>query len=112
MKQIKQDKAIDVSGATPLFFADDSAELSEENKQKIDASVKSFEDAQKNKILILAYNFDDGQDVFKKKRQSLNRAIEIRSYLLNQGYKNFSIKVVNVTDDNTKRNLVEINEIK
>ena len=49
---------------------------------------------------------------FKKKRQSLDRAIAVRSYLLSKNYKNFSIKVVNVTDDDSKKNLVEIEEIK
>ena len=48
----------------------------------------------------------------KKEKLSLDRATEIRSLLLNKGYKNFSIKVINVTDDAEKRNLVEIEEIK
>lgn len=65
-----------------------------------------------NKIAIMAYNYDNGQDVFRKKRQSLNRAIEIRSYLLAKGYKNFSIKVINITDDAARGNVVEIDEIK
>lgn len=95
-----------------ITFEEDSAELSEAHKQQINSIVRSFEDTQKNKILILAYNFDDGQDVFKKKRQSLNRAIEVRSFLLGQGYKNFSIKVINIADDNNKRNVVEIEELK
>lgn len=65
-----------------------------------------------NKIAIMAYNYDNGQDVFRKKRQSLNRADEIRSYLLAKGYKNFSIKVINITDDAARGNVVEIDEIK
>ena len=60
----------------------------------------------------MAYNYDNGEDVFRKKRQSLNRAIEIRSYLLGKGYKNFSIKVINITDDPAKGNVVEIDELK
>lgn len=95
-----------------ISFAQDSFELTESNKEKISNIVNSFEDPKTNKIAILAYNFDNGEDVFKKKRQSLNRAIEVRSYLLGKGYKNFSIKVINITDDAAKGNIVEIDEIK
>lgn len=95
-----------------ISFAQDSFELTESNKEKITSIVNSFEDPKTNKIAILAYNFDNGEDVFKKKRQSLNRAIEVRSYLLGKGYKNFSIKVINITDDAAKGNIVEIDEIK
>lgn len=95
-----------------LYFAEDTYELTPAHKAQVDTIIKGFENMDKNKVLILSYNFDDGQDVFKKKRQSLNRAIEIRSYLLAQGYKNFSIKVINVTDDASKRNRIEIEELK
>lgn len=76
------------------------------------ALINGFEDPQKHKIAIYAYNYDNGENSFKKKKLSLDRATEIRSLLLNKGYKNFSIKVINVTDDAEKRNLVEIEEIK
>lgn len=95
-----------------VFFVDNSYEISPENQQKISAIIAGFENPQKNKIAIYAYNFDNGENSFKKKKLSLDRATEIRSYLLNNGYKNFSIKVINVTDDQEKRNLVEIEEIK
>ena len=49
--------------------------------------------------------------VFRKKRMSLNRAVEIRSYLLGKGYKNFSIKVINVNEAD-KNNLVTVVELK
>lgn len=94
-----------------LYFDADDAPLSDANKQKIDTILSSFVDVNNNKIAILSYNLDDGQEVFKKKRLSLNRAIEIRKYLLEKGYKNFSIKVVNVVDEPNKKNLVEIEEI-
>lgn len=42
---------------------------------------------------------------------SLNRAVEIRSYLLGKGYKNFSIKVINVNEAD-KNNLVTVVELK
>lgn len=64
-----------------IVFAEGSSELDELSKKKIDAIIASFDNAGANKIAIMAYNYDNGQDVFRKKRQSLNRAIEIRSYL-------------------------------
>lgn len=95
-----------------IYFEDDSFVISSENAEKITSLINSFEDPAKHKIAIYAYNFDNGENSFKKKKLSLDRATEIRSLLLNKGYKNFSIKVINVTDDADKRNLVEIEEIK
>ena len=95
-----------------IIFAEGSYELDDVAKEKIDAIIASFDDAKANKIAIMAYNYDNGEDVFRKKRQSLNRAIEIRSYLLNKGHKNFSIKVINITDDAAQGNVVEIDELK
>lgn len=95
-----------------IFFEADDAPLNDANKQRVDEILASFVDAHNNKIAILSYNLDDGQDVFKKKRLSLNRAIEVRKYLLEKDYKNFSIKVVNVVDEPNKKNLVEVEEIK
>ena len=92
-----------------IFFADDSFEISPENADKIISLIETFEDPRKHKIAIYAYNYDNGENTFKKKKLSLDRATEIRSLLLNKGYKNFSIKVINNPE---KRNLVEIEEIK
>ena len=95
-----------------IFFADDSFEISPENADKIISLIETFEDPRKHKIAIYAYYYDNGENTFKKKKLSLDRATEIRSLLLNKGYKNFSIKVINITDNPEKRNLVEIEEIK
>lgn len=100
------------SGGNEIVFDDDSYELDENDKQQIDEIIASFEDAKNNKIAIYAFNLDNGEDVFRKKRLSLNRAIEVRSYLLGRGYKNFSIKVVNITEDNGKSSRVVIEELK
>ncbi|MFR1031165.1 MAG: hypothetical protein ACLSE6_00910 [Alphaproteobacteria bacterium] len=91
----------------PMIF-----EISPENADKIVSLIETFEDPRKHKIAIYAYNYDNGENTFKKKKLSLDRATEIRSLLLNKGYKNFSIKVINITDNPEKRNLVEIEEIK
>ena len=95
-----------------IRFTEGSYEISEENAQKILNLIATFENPQQNKIAIYAYNYDNGENSFKKKKLSLDRATEIRSLLLNKGYKNFSIKVINVTDNPDKGNLVEIEEIK
>lgn len=95
-----------------IFFMPDNDELNEENKQKVDNIISSFENAKENKIAIYSFNLDDGEDSFRKKRISLNRAIAVRSYLLGKGYKNFSIKVVNLDEANGKENSVRIEELK
>ena len=95
-----------------IFFADDSFEISPENADKIISLIEPFGDPRKHKIALSAYHSDNGENTFKKKKLSLDRATEIRSLLLNKGYKNFSIKVINITDNPEKRNLVEIEEIK
>ena len=95
-----------------LKFAPDVAELTPEQQAQIDAIINSFDDAANNKIASLSYNINDGIDAFKKKRLSLNRAVEVRGYLLQQGHKNFSIKVINVEKDSAKANTVEIEELK
>ena len=99
------------SSSEYIVFEDDSITLTEANKQKIDSILVSFNNADSSKISILSYNYDDGQDAFKKKRQSLDRAVEVRAYLLSKGYKNFNnIKVINTNSDMSKKNVVEIKE--
>lgn len=97
---------------TKLTFLPEVDELTPEQQQQIDAAIASFEDALSNKIAIYAYNLDDGVDTFKRKRLSLNRAVAVRSYLLPKGYKNFSIKVVNIDASSGKADTVELEEIK
>ena len=77
----------------------------------IDNIIGKFKDVNSNKIAIYSYNLDDGVDSFRKKRISLNRAVGIRSYLIKQGYKNFSIKVININSGSDKINTVEMEEI-
>lgn len=94
-----------------IKFADDIDELNDAQMLKIDSIVSGYKNEPKNKIAIYSYNFDDGADSFKKKRISLNRAVGIRSYLLKKGYKNFSIKVININSPSDKSNTVELQEI-
>lgn len=95
-----------------IYFADGSDELSDEHKHKLDAIITGFSSPNTNMIAINSYNYDDGTDVFNKKRLSLRRIVAVRSYLLNLGYKNFMPKVINLTDDISKSNIVELEEIK
>ena len=79
-------------------------------KLQLDELVKKFENPVANKILIVAYNYNkDGG--FMSKHIALKRSTGIRSYLLNKGYKNFSIKIIN-TDNPQQKNLTEVSEIK
>ena len=95
-----------------IKFEAEETTLNEAQKAQIDSIIGSFTDASVNKIAIYSYNLDDGVDSFKKKRLSLNRAVEIRSYLLQKGYKNFSIKVLNLDSPSDKINSVELEELK
>ena len=109
-----QEKAQDVEQEAmgTIYFAEDADELTEENKAQIDAIIATFADPNKNKIGIYPYNLENGEDSFRKKRTALNRAIATRSYLLSKGYKNYSIKLVNLTEANGKENSVLIEELK
>ncbi len=95
-----------------LVFALDSDEITEDLQKQIDQIVASFTNPADNKIAIYSYNLEDGVEAFKKKRISLNRAVAIRSYLLPKGYKNFSIKVINIDGSSDKGNTVELEELK
>lgn len=100
------------AAASEIFFTPESDELTNASKAEIDNIINAFENAKENKIAIYSFNLDDGNDSFRKKRISLNRAIAVRSYLLGKGYKNFSIKVVNLDEANGKENSVRIEELK
>lgn len=113
--RISDDEGSDLGVAATenlVLFDADSTELSEDGKAVIEKIVNGFEDVSKNKIGILSYNVDNDEDAFKRKKQSLVRATEVRSYLISLGYKNFSIKIVNVEEGADKANSVEILEVK
>ena len=95
-----------------LTFAESSSDITNENIQKLEKMISTFDADRKKKIIIKAYNYDTGEDSFKHKRVSLNRATAIRSYFLNKGFVNFSIKIINTDSENEYKNTVEIEEIK
>lgn len=94
-----------------LSFAPDSSELSSASLQRLEEAVRTFDPEQKKKISIKAHNYDNGEDSFRKKRISLTRATEVRSWFLNRGFKNFSIRVVNSSTDDENRDTVEFEEL-
>jgi len=104
---IEETAAEEAIGA--FMFEGSSYEVTAAMKQQLDDLVKKFENPVANKILIVAYNYDKDNG-FMSKHICLKRSTGIRSYLLNQGYKNFSIKIIN-TDNPQQRNLVEVSEI-
>lgn len=95
--------------ADVISFVGGISELSAENAARLATIADGFKQPGESKILIYAYNSNDGGNDFKNKRLSLNRAVEIRSYLMTRGYKNFGIKIVN-TDNRGKQNTVEVFE--
>ncbi len=98
--------------AEELYFQEDAEELTQEQKDVLDKLSLSFENPQENKIAIYAYNYVSGEDSFRRKRIALNRAVNIRSYLLSKGYKNYSMKVINIEEKDGKENSVHIEELK
>jgi len=94
-----------------ISFAANSSDLSGDAKSRLEQALKTFDVNRKNKISIKAYNYDNGTDSFLKKRVSLTRATEVRSFFLNQGFKNFSIKVINTTLNDEKKDTVEVEEL-
>lgn len=110
----KAEPAVAVENAlvsNTIVFDGLDAQLSDDNRKQIDEIMATFKDPNNNKISIVAYNVDDGVDTFKKKRLALNHALDVRTYLLDKGYINFSIRVLNVKDETNKLNMVEISEI-
>ena len=95
-----------------LLFAEGESDLTSAQEQQLDSILSNFKDAKNSKIAIVAYNLDNGTDTFLRKRNSLNRAVNIRSYLLKKGYKDYSIKVINVEDGDPRINTVNISERK
>ena len=62
--------------ADVIAFAGGEFELSAENTARLAAIADGFKRPGESKILIYAYNFNDGGNDFKNKRLSLNRAVE------------------------------------
>lgn len=101
-----------VKAGNDLVFVEGESDLTPSQEKQLDSILSNFKDAKNSKIAIVAYNLDDGKDAFLRKRNSLNRAVNIRSYLLGKGYKNYSIKVINVEEGDPRINTVNVSERK
>ncbi len=95
--------------ADTIVFMPGRSDLSSENLEKLAELADGFRQPGSNKIIISAFNYDDGENSFKSKRLNLNRAVAVRSYLMTRGYTNFSIKIIN-TDNQLRKNTAEVTE--
>lgn len=95
-----------------IRFEGEDNTLTDIQKSNLDELVNGLGTNTTARLGIYAFNYEDGQDAFKKKRESLNRALEVRSYLMDKGFRTFSVKVINVNDDSSKKNLIIVEEVK
>lgn len=94
------------NNAAIVVFDNDSDVLSSIITQQLDDFSEQAIKQNPDKILIEAYHYDNGENSFARKRLSLNRAVTVRSYLLNKGHKSFSIKIINTEDKDLQNNTV------
>ena len=92
--------------STSVSFADNSDELNEEIIRRLNLTIEKLGGDYSGKFLIEAYNYDNDGGIFSRKRLSLNRAVAVRSYLLGEGYKSFSIKIINTEDASLRNNVL------
>ena len=109
---ISQPQANQASQTGIITFAPDQSDLNDAQKKIIDDTLASFQNPKVNKMSIISYSISGGENVFQNKRISLNRAVNTRSYLLEKGYKNFSIKIINIEADDDRINTVSLTELK
>ena len=96
----------EIEPVATVAFEDESDLLTRKMQDILNDFSATIEKPDSTKILIEAYHYDNGENTFARKRLSLNRAVNIRSYLLNKGHKSFSIKIINVEDASLRNNAV------
>ena len=89
-----------------LVFDEESAELNAGIVKALTELTGRIETENPGKITIEAYNYDDGEGSFSRKRLSLNRAVAVRSWLLGKGCKSFGIKIINTEDVSLRNNIL------
>lgn len=89
-----------------LVFDDESSELNAGIIKALTELTGRIETENPGKITIEAYNYDDGEGSFSRKRLSLNRAVAVRSWLLGKGCKSFGIKIINTEDVSLRNNIL------
>lgn len=95
----------DTANSVQIIFDDNSDVLTDKAISELDAFAEKNKDDPTGKILIEAYHYNSGNG-FARKRTSLNRAVNVRSYLLNRGFKSFNIQIINTEEEVLQNNTV------
>lgn len=89
-----------------LCFSDSSAELNAEITDVLTLFLNKIGLQNQEKITIEAYNYNEEDSGFARKRLSLNRAVAVRGWLLAKGLKSFSVKIINTEDASFQNNVL------
>ena len=89
-----------------ITFDDQSDILTDDVIALLDEFAEKNKDNANDKILIESYHYTGSENVFAHKRISLNRAVNIRTYLLNKGFKSFNIQIINTEEEVMQNNVV------
>lgn len=89
-----------------LYFPDSSAELNAEITDVLTLFLNKINLQNQEKITIEAYNYNEEDSGFARKRLSLNRAVAVRGWLLAKGLKSFSVKIINTEDASFQNNVL------
>ena len=89
-----------------LYFPDSSAELNAEITDVLTLFLNKIDLQNQEKITIEAYNYNEEDSGFARKRLSLNRAVAVRGWLLAKGLKSFSVKIINTEDASFQNNVL------
>jgi outer membrane protein OmpA-like peptidoglycan-associated protein len=76
-----------------LAFASESFELSDAARRDLDRVIATMGQDENLRIQLQAYAKGDGSNASKARRLSLSRALQVRSYLIDQGVRSTRIDV-------------------
>ena len=99
------DPSHDSETSTLITFDDQSDRLTDDVVALLDEFVEKNKDFFNSKVLIESYHFTGGDGAFARKRTSLNRAVNVRSYLLSKGFKSFAIQIINTEEEVMQNNV-------
>ena len=81
------------AGEYSLGFASDSFELTNAARNELNEVIAAMNDDDNLRIQLQAYAEGDGANASKARRLSLSRALQVRSYLIDQGVRSTRIDV-------------------
>ncbi len=96
----------DSETSTLVTFDDQSDRLTDDVVALLDEFVEKNKENANDKVLIESYHYSSGENAFARKRTSLNRAVNVRSYLLSKGFKSFGIQIINTEEEVMQNNVV------